>query len=164
MSDVDPVVLARIDALQLRYADALDRKDMEAWLATFATVDEASYSCTTVENEGRGLPLGFMLDDSHARLRDRVTYVTKIWAGTFQDYRTRHFVQRVHAQAGAHDVVACRTNFSIFYTPEETGQSQLLVVGVYHDRIAVAGGRALFLDKRALLDTTVLPRYLVYPV
>lgn len=164
MKELDDASLRRVDALQLRYADSLDSKDMNGWLAAFSTKEEASYYCTTVENVARGLPLGFMLDDSRARLEDRVTYITKIWHGTFQDYRTRHFVQRIAAERAEDGHVDMRSNFSVMYTPEETGQSHLLVVGVYYDRVDLSGQRALFLGKKAVLDTVVLPRYLVYPL
>jgi hypothetical protein len=44
------------------------------------------------------------------------------------------------------------------------GDSELLVVGTYVDKVMVRGGVARFKSKRAILDTTVTPRYLVYPV
>lgn len=156
--------LFNIDELQTRYIDALDRKDMAGWLATFTEAPDASYICTTQENLDRGLPLALMLDDCHARLQDRVTYITKIWAGTFQDYRTRHFTQRVSTEMLPGNRVRVRTNFTVIYTPEDTGSSEILSAGVYDDIVSLAGDRAQFLAKKAVTDTSVLPRYLVYPL
>lgn len=153
-----------IDALQRRYVDALDSKDMPAWLACFAEVSEASYICTSLENFERNLPIAFMLDDCRGRLHDRVTYITEIWKGTFQDYRTRHFVQRLSAEPQTDGVFTLRSNVSVMYTPEDTGQSEVLAAGTYEDRVRVQDGQALFLAKTAVLDTRVLPRYLVYPL
>ncbi len=153
-----------IDALQRRYVAALDAKDMPAWLACFADVPEASYVCTSLENVERGLPLAHMLDDCRARLEDRVTYITEIWKGTFQDYRTRHFVERLEVQEIATDLFSVRSNVTVMYTPEDTGQSEVLAAGTYDDRIRIVDGRGAFFGKTATLDTRVLPRYLVYPL
>lgn len=159
-----PEDLARLDALQARYLDALDTKNMPGWLACFSADAAASYICTSLENFERNLPIGLMLDDCRARLQDRVTYITEIWKGTFQDYRTRHFVQRLEAAPLADGVIVLRSNFSVLYTPEDTGGSEVLAAGTYEDRIRFEDGRALFLAKTAVLDTRVLPRYLVYPL
>src|SRR3546814_15656337 len=76
-----------------------------------------------------------MYDDCHARLLDRVTYITKIWAGTFQDYRTRHFVQRVAADRIDDNTWKARSNFSVFMTPEDSGVSEVLATGQYEDLV-----------------------------
>ncbi|MEQ1887705.1 MAG: aromatic-ring-hydroxylating dioxygenase subunit beta [Alphaproteobacteria bacterium] len=156
--------LFRIDELQTRYIHALDSKNIPGWLTTFAEMPDASYICTTQESVDRNLPLALIMDDCYARLQDRVTYITKIWAGTFQDYRTRHFTQRVSAEALADNAVRVRTNFTVIYTPEDTGASEVLTAGVYEDVISLANGTAQFLSKKAVTDTSVLPRYLVYPL
>ncbi len=164
MTSVPMQDLFRIDELQTRYIDALDRKDMPGWLATFTREPKSSYICTTQENLDRGLPLALMLDDCYARLQDRVTCITQIWAGTFQDYRTRHFTQRVGAVVLPDNIVRVRTNFTVIYTPQDTGSSEVLTAGVYDDIVSLAGEGAQFLSKKAVADTSVLPRYLVYPL
>lgn len=164
MIELEVEQLAEIDALLLRYIDALDGKDMNRWLDTFAEEDEASYICISRENLDRGLSLGFMYDDCRARLQDRVTFVTQIWAGTFQDYRTRHFVQRVAAEPIDAASLKVRSNFTIIMTPEDSGVSGVLSAGIYDDVIRIGNGAPRILSRNAVLDTSVLPRYLVYPV
>lgn len=164
MIDLGVERVTAIDALQLRYIDALDGKDMEQWLATFSEEEDASYICISAENVQRGLELGLMLDDCRARLEDRVTFITKIWAGTFQDYRTRHFVQRVALEEVDERSLHMRSNFSVLFTPGDTGISQVLAAGVYEDVIRVGDGEPRLFSRKAILDTTVLPRYLVYPI
>ncbi len=153
-----------IDALQNAYVEALDNKDMSGWLATFDPRDDASYILTTLDNELQDLPLGLMLDDCHARLEDRVTFITEIWAGTFQDYRTRHVVQQTGCTLSVDKVYELRSNFSVFYTPTDTGQSNVLACGVYLDRVILNEDGARFISKKAVTDTSVLPQYLVYPL
>jgi 3-phenylpropionate/cinnamic acid dioxygenase small subunit len=158
---IERTTLERIDALQLDYLRALDRRDMPAWESCFGGT--ASYLCTTAESEEQQLPVALMLDDSRQRIADRVKYVTKIWAGTFEEYRTRHFVQRLSCTARNAAQFSVESQFLVAYTTSR-GQSELLATGVYVDEIVVDAAGAKFLSKKAVLDTAVTPRYLVYPI
>jgi 3-phenylpropionate/cinnamic acid dioxygenase small subunit len=157
----EPTALDQIDALQLEYLRSLDRRDMAAWEGCFG--ETASYTCTTAESEDQGLPVALMLDDSRQRIADRVGYVTKIWAGTFEDYRTRHFVQRLSCTALPGSRFEVESQFLVAYTTAR-GQSELLTTGLYFDVIVLDAAGARFLSKKAVLDTAVTPRYLVYPI
>lgn len=162
MLGIDEASLALIDNLQRRYIEALDRRDMEAWLDCFSQDADASYFCIAAENVERGLEIALMYDDCRARLTDRVTFITKVWTGTFQPYRMRHFVQRIGAPILDHGKLCLTSNFSIATTPEGGGSS-LLAVGQYEDTVVLDRGEPRFRRKRAVYDTTVLPRYIVYP-
>lgn len=162
MSKLSAEILAQIDALQARYIHALDHKNFHDWVDTFSPDPEASYFCISAENEDSHLPIALMYDDCRDRIEDRVVFIKKIWVGTFQDYSTRHFIQRTHAEPSGDDIYAVTTNFSIIYTPE-TGHSEVQVAGVYQDQIHVQETGAKFKSKRAIYDTTILPRYIVYP-
>nr|ART38058.1 F126 [uncultured bacterium] len=153
--------LQQIDALQTRYIAALDSKDMAGWLDTFAS--DGSYICIANENEESGLPLALMMDDCHERLEDRVTYVTKVWAGTFEDYQTRHFVQRIACTPKGGDLYETVSNFTVFYT-DSAGNTGTLVCGRYVDQIVLGSGGAKLKSRRAVMDTNVAPRYIVYPI
>jgi 3-phenylpropionate/cinnamic acid dioxygenase small subunit len=161
---VSSQIEAGIDRLQAQYIAALDGKRMKDWFETFSTRTDSSYTCTSAESAAAELPLALMLDDNRARLADRVTFVDKVWAGTFQDYRTRHFIQRLSCEAIDKDRYAVLTNFQVMFTPEEAGDSRPLVCGVYEDEIIIEATNMLFLNKRAITDTIVLPRYIVYPI
>lgn len=162
MTQVSVQTLAAIDDLQARYIHALDTRNFRAWADTFVTDADAAYICTSAENDEAGWPIALMLDDCRDRIEDRITFIEKIWVGTFQDYRTRHFVQRTHVEEGADGLVIAHTNFSILYTPED-GHTAVQVAGAYRDEIVLDGPEAQFKTKRAVYDTTVLPRYIVYP-
>jgi anthranilate 1,2-dioxygenase small subunit len=154
--------LRQIDELQLRYIDALDGKKMPAWLATFNA--EGQYVCTTAESVEAGWPMALIMDDCHGRLEDRVKFVDKVWAGTFQDYQTRHFVQRMEVTPADGGLYQVRTNFSVMFTRSDTGHTDVLAAGVYHDLVDVSGGQALFRSKKAVIDAPLLPHYIVYPL
>lgn len=155
---------AALDQLQTRYIHALDRQDMAAWTSLFSDRAEASYICTTREHVKDGLPLALMMDDCRARIEDRLTYITKVWAGTFQNYQTRHLTQRIDARPGAGDAIELITSFAVYYTAEEDGTAAILTTGEYEDMVIREGADYRFLSKRAVLDTSVLPRYIVYPI
>jgi 3-phenylpropionate/cinnamic acid dioxygenase small subunit len=161
-SIVQADILARLDDLQNRYIASLDGKDLRAWAATFSERADASYICRSAENESMGWPMALMLDDCRARILDRITFVTQIWKGTFQDYRTRHFTQRVSCEQDSETSFRVRSNFSIEYTLDPHA-STTLATGVYEDVVSLEGGAPRFLSKRAIYDTTVLPQYIVYP-
>lgn len=162
MSSMTQEALGQLDDLQNRYITALDGKDMTGWAATFSESADATYICRSAENESLGLPIALMLDDCNARIKDRVTFVTKIWKGTFQDYRTRHFTQRLSCEQESDTTFRLRSNFSIEYT-HDPHESKTLATGVYEDVVVIEGGQARFLSKHAIYDTTVLPQYIVYP-
>lgn len=155
-------ILASIDALQLNYLRALDRFDMEAWLDCFEA-GAGSYVCTTRENVEQNLPLALMMDDCRARLHDRVRFITEVWSGTFEEYSTRHFVQRLDCAGNGPGRYAVESNFMVAYTSDRR-HSEILAAGVYLDVVSVNSAGALFESKKAILDTVTTPRYLVYPV
>ncbi len=157
-------ILAAIDALQVRYIAALDAKDMQAWLATFSADRDASYICTTAESERANRQLALIMDDCHDRLEDRVTFVTKIWAGTYADYQTRHFVQRTACRPAADGSFEVESNVMVAYTPSETGRAELFTTGVYRDRIVIDASGASFRSKKVVTDTAVVERFMVYPL
>jgi 3-phenylpropionate/cinnamic acid dioxygenase small subunit len=157
----DPQTLARVDELQMKYLAALDRHDLDAWLECFA--EEASYTCITKENTDAGLPVAIMLDDSRARLKDRVKFINEVWSGTYEDYGTRHFVQRFECKPNGENRVNVLSNFIVSYI-NRRGGSDILVTGVYQDDIDLAGDAPRFVSKKAIMDTVTTPRYLVYPI
>ncbi|MDB5840114.1 MAG: hypothetical protein JWQ23_2066 [Herminiimonas sp.] len=164
MTRISSEALSKIDELQVRYIAALDAKNMDGWLNTFSTDRNASYICTTAENHDANRPLALIMDDCHARLKDRVSFVTKVWVGTYTDYRTRHFIQRTSCREVDNGQFEVETNFSLTYTPADTGRAEVFTTGVYLDRIKVDGDEASFLSKKVITDTAVLERYLVFPL
>jgi 3-phenylpropionate/cinnamic acid dioxygenase small subunit len=162
MKVTDPVTLTRLAMLQNDYIDALDRKDMAAWLDSFSSRPDASYVCISAENEVAGHPIALMLDDCHGRLEDRLVFVTRIWRGTYQEYATRHFVQLLDAEQEDSGTYRLLSNYTINYSMEPH-VSGVLCMGVYRDTVVEEGGELRFLSKRAVYDTNVLPRYIVYP-
>ena len=161
MMGIDYKVRDAVEALNLKYIRALDRRDMHGWLSTFD--NPGTYVCIAKENEDRGLPIAYMLDDSHDRLKDRVTQVTRIQPDAVEHYQPRHFTQMVDIQPLGGVNYRVETHFTVNYTPDNTGRTDVLATGTYVDEVVV-NGEARFRSRRAVLDTNVVPRYVAYPL
>jgi len=153
---------AAIDALHTAYLAALDKGDMAAWAATFSLASEASHFCISAENDRRGLPVALMYDDCRGRIDDRVSFVTKVWAGTYQPYRTRHFIQRLSCESAGNNQYRVTSGFTIMMSAEG-GTTAVLTSGEYRDLIEIQSDKAVFRERRAVYDADVLPRYIVFP-
>src|ERR1700742_2472062 len=96
--------------LQARYVATLDDRRVREWPDLFT--DDAFYSVVPRSNRDAGLPLSILLDDSKARIRDRVTYIEEIWTGNFTDYLPRHIytVLSVEPSTEVEDELTMRTN------------------------------------------------------
>lgn len=162
LSVVDLEILHHIDELQLRYIRALDERDMDAWTACF-TADSQGYRCISRENHEQELPVAMMLDDNPARIQDRAKFVQDVWKGTFEDYATRHFVQRLFCRNLGDGGFEVHSNVLVTYTTA-SGGSDVLVAGSYRDEVVAHDGVYGFRRKDAILDTDVPARYLVYPI
>jgi 3-phenylpropionate/cinnamic acid dioxygenase small subunit len=161
LSSVSRDVRDQIADLQADYIAALDSQDMKGWLASFDE-NNSSYFCRSKENEDDGLEVGYMFDDCHERICDRVKFVDEIWAGTFEEYQTRHFLQPTRCKSLGEDLYSAQTNFTVMYT-DDAGITKVLASGCYDDEIVV-NGVARLRSRKAVLDTNVVPRYMVYPI
>jgi 3-phenylpropionate/cinnamic acid dioxygenase small subunit len=158
---VDERIAARIDRLQTKYVRALDQRALQVWLDCFTA--DGNYVCIHGENVTQGLPLAIMLDDSRERLLDRVKFIEEVWAGTYEEYQTRHFVQRLTCEETGDGLYAITSNVLVAYTAAD-GRSDILIAGTYEDEVVLADDGPRFRSKRAILDTVSTPRYLVYPI
>lgn len=162
MSKVSPANKELIEDLSSEYIAALNDFNMDNWLACFS--QQGQYILTSEENIRRGLPIAFMLDDCYARLKDRVKQVMEIQYDSSEHYQMRHFTQLISATELKTGEFKANYNFSVYYTPRDTNQTETLCVGRYEDTIVIESGEARFKKRVAIVDTNVLPRYVVYPV
>lgn len=162
MSEIEPNVIFSIENLNRDYICALDKLDMNKWLACF-NKQEGTYKLISNENESNGFPIAFMLDDKYERLQDRVTQVTVIQEDSTEHYQTRHMTQLTSIVDLGNNRYQANYNFSIFYTQNLIEQTAILCVGRYED-IVLIENTASFIQRKAVIDTNVLPRYMAYPV
>jgi len=164
-TDVSPQIrshqgAAALDQLYGAYAAAVDSHDWHKWPEFFTS--DCSYMVFSQENVDHGLPLAYMLDDNRDRLFDRVKFVTDVWAGTIEPYRTRHFIQRTLTTDRGDGTFQVRANLIVTYT-EADGVPGILASGYYEDLVRTTDQGLLFVEKNVFLDGTP-SRYLVYPL
>ena len=164
MSEVPFEVLMAFDSLQSQYVAAIDKQSMDGWLQTFANDESAAYVCTTAENVEAGLRIAWILDACRARLLDRVTFVNKVWAGTYSAHRTRHVTQRTSWKAADAEHFAFESNFIVTYSSADVRRTEVFATGVYHDIVRFENGKLRFMKKQAVVDGHILNRYLVFPL
>lgn len=157
---IDAGSASAIDALLGEYAFVLDWQDWGNWPELF--VEDCYYAVFNRQNAQDDLPLGYMIDDCRARLVDRVKFITEVWAGTIEPYRTRHIVQRVSAKCLDDGLYEVLSNIVVTYT-EHDEPSKILVTGHYRDLVRIEGDRAVFTSKTVYIDGTPA-RYLAYPL
>jgi len=153
----------RVRRLERRYVEALDSRRLDAWLDGFA--EDGSYFVIGADNDADGLPLCLMMDDCRERLEDRVTFVTEVWPGSFEDYRTRHFIQplRLESEGEVSGLFRAVANFTVFAT-DAKGRTSLFIAGEYRDRIRIAGDDCRYVERRVVMDTFTTPGVVVYPL
>jgi len=142
------------------YGDVLDAGEFKQWPAQFA--DTCFYAVYDAADSERGLAIAYMLDDCRARVIDRVKFITEVWAGTVEAYRTRHVAQVTRMTNAGEGLFAVRSNFMVSYTqPDST--CGMLAAGRAEDLIQINQGEARFVERKLYLDGTPA-RYLVYPL
>lgn len=139
---------------------ALDERRLDDWADCFAS--EAAYSVIPRANLEQNLPLCIMADETKARIKDRVLFVREIWKENFTDYIPRHLYTIVASSESAGEISAL-SNLAVYAT-EPDGHTLLLAVGEYRDVMVRENGHLLLRRRQVVLDTEILPRYLVYPL
>ena len=157
---------ADISQLMAQYASNLDRRELEAWAQLF-TVD-AYYSVSSSENFMAGLPLRLIDDGSKSKIDDRVRYVREFWAGSYNDYASRHILSAPLVGELDQNGARFEQSFALYATEPDVssnagGQSILLCVGRYVGHARVQGESLKLAGLEAILDTFALARSLVYP-
>lgn len=149
----------RIEALQLAYVHCIDDGALEGWPAFFT--DPCLYSIIGRDNHRRGLPIGVMRCESVAMMRDRVTAMRN--AAVFAPRTIRHVLGGTRPLAADGEGVRAQTNVAIYQTSAE-GDTVLLTVAEYLDRIVDDGGGLRFAEKTVVYDTLRLPDSVVFPL
>lgn len=149
-----------IQLLQL-YVEIVDSGDIHRWPDLFAL--DASYQVISRDNLQAGLPLSFVLDDSRGRILDRVTYIHEVWKNAVNDYVPRHLISLPRVVGIGENAYHLDAAFAVYAT-SLAGESNLLAVGTYDDEIVYEAGSPRIRSKRVIVDTTVLPRYFIYPL
>jgi len=152
-------LLFEVQALYTECAAALHEGEFERWLGYFAS--ECSYSIHTKENIDRGWPIALMSCINRGMLIDRVAAVLK---SSFIIARVqRRILSGVRLQKGPEFPLRTQASFAVFET--FTGEpSTLFVAGRFDDVVCREDGVLKFAQRRCVLDSSIVPNSLPYPL
>jgi 3-phenylpropionate/cinnamic acid dioxygenase small subunit len=163
-----PPAPAGMSALEVHYAvtqlnneaaAALDNEKYDEFPPLF--VEDAVYRVVPRENYVLGLPVAAIHCESRAMIEDRLFAARE---STMSEPRTtRHIVSNVRILEANDQEIRAESNVLIVETLSHR-MTQILLSGVYIDRIVRSGGRLLFKERLCVYDSLLIPNSLVAPV
>jgi anthranilate 1,2-dioxygenase small subunit len=153
------VLRAELRDLYEDYAAALDQGRLEDW-TTFFT-EGAVYKVMARESYDQGLTHATIYCDNLAMIRDRAASIRE--TAVFEPRLLRHFISGVQIDAASEDEIAARANFLVVESLYDA-ESQILMVGEYHDLLVRTPEGLKFKARLALYDNYRVRTTLIMPV
>ncbi len=145
--------------LMADFCHFLDDDRLEEWLAFFT--EDCTYKVLSRENEADNLPLELLSCRNKNMLRDRILSLRE--ANIYNIHYDKHILGAVRILDEKNDGYHVQTNYSLYQTSQD-GVSELFSVGTYRDLVIFDGGKPIFREKIAVVDTFGIPRLLSTPI
>lgn len=148
-----------VQALYTECATALDERAFERFLACFAS--ECAYSIHAKENIDRGWPIALVSCPSRGLLVDRVAAIQK---SSFIIPRVqRRLVSSVRVVATNDVPIRSQASFAVFETFEGEATT-FFVAGRFEDTICREQGELKLARRKCILDSSIVPNSLPFPL
>jgi anthranilate 1,2-dioxygenase small subunit len=161
--------MVAIARAQAAYVRCIDSDGLEAWPDFFA--DPCFYQITTADNYRRGLPAGLIWADSKGMLKDRVSALRE--ANIYERHTYRHMLGQPAVLAESRESPE-PTRAGVREADSETpflvlritgdGPTDIFASGVYVDRYALDGDRALLRRRVVVCDSSRIDTLLALPL
>ena len=148
-----------IHDLMADYCHYIDDDRLEDWLDFFT--EDCVYKILSRENVENDLPLELLSCRNKNMLRDRILSLRE--ANIYNIHFDKHLLGAVRILDAENGGYRVQVNYSL-YQSNQDGISELFSVGTYRDLITFAGGKPLFQEKIAVVDTFGIPRLLSTPI
>ena len=148
-----------LTSLMAEYAMLIDEDKLEDWVELFA--EDCDYRIVTRENVEQNLPNVLMWCDNKDMLRDRITALTD--ANKYNIHVARHIIGLPRVTRLGPDTLAVEAGYTVFQSDQE-GEARLYSVGSYRDRLRIAGGALLLVEKLVIVDSFAVPHLLATPL
>ena len=150
----------QLDKLYADYARLLDDGPLENWPQLFT--EDSLYLVLPRDNYDQGLPMAIMRCESRGMLEDRVHAVQETIM--HEPRYLRHQISNIQGKFVGADVIECVANYLVVEVLQGD-LPKILSVGRYIDRICVAAnGELLFVEKKVIYDSVLVPNTIVYPL
>jgi len=159
----NPAVLAAIEDLNARYAQAIDDDKLEAWPEFFT--EDATYAIVPRENVELGYEIAIVSCRNRAMMLDRVFAIRQ--ASLYGPHRYRHIVSRSLVAAGDSGAPAAVTPFVVFQMrtdPIDFGRVETYALGEYRDTYARTDDGLRLRKRLVVLDNSTVKTLLVTPL
>ncbi len=141
------------------YARAIDLDQLERWPGFFE--EKCIYKVTSRENVAAGYPFGVLFADSRGMLVDRVRSLRE--ANVYEGQFYRHLMGRPFILSMENGLVQAETSFLILRTMR-TGEMSTFAAGTYQDRVRIADGKASFIERIVVCDSSRVDTLLALPL
>jgi 3-phenylpropionate/cinnamic acid dioxygenase small subunit len=158
MTTDDVNLMIEVQALYTECASALDGRDFERFLRCFAR--ECSYAIRAKENVDRGWPIAIVSCNNRGMLVDRVAAIQK---SSFIIPRVQRRIISGIRLARAEYPLQAQASFAVFETFEGL-PTTLFMAGRFEDQICREDGALKFADRCCILDSSIVPNSLPYPI
>ena len=159
MTDADPALIRRIDALNRAYAHAIDEDALEQWPGFFT--ETGIYRIATRANHAAGMPVGPMLCEGHGMMEDRIRALRE--ANVFEPHWYRHLIDPPTIAVARPGRWTVRTNFAVFRTMQ-MAETTLFCTGRYLDTVVEAAAELRYAERTAVLESEVIDTLIVIPL
>ena len=159
MTDADPALIRRIDALNRSYAHAIDEDSLEDWPGFFT--ETGLYRITTRANHAAGMPVGLMLCEGQPMMQDRIRALRE--ANVFEPHHYRHLVDPPTIAAARPGRWTVRTGFAVYRTMQMR-PTELFCTGRYLDVVVEAAAELRYAERVAVCDSEVIDTLIVIPL
>ena len=154
-----PRCFRRIDALNRAYAHAIDEDALEDWPGFFA--ETGVYRIATRAGHAAGMPVGLMLCEGQAMMRDRIRALRE--ANVFEPHHYRHLVDPPTVTLARPGRWTVRTNFAVYRTMQMRA-TELFCTGRYLDVVVEAAAELRYAERVAVCDSEVVDTLIAIPL
>lgn len=160
-SDADDLVVDRfaLADLHAEYAAALDDGEFARWPSFFT--EDCSYSITTKENVQRGWDLCLLSCESRGALIDRVSAIEKTMF--YLPRAQRRIVSGIRVLGATPTEIRTSSSFAVFEALL-TKPTTLFATGCFLDVVRPEGGSLRFAERTCILDSSIVPESLPFPL
>ena len=159
MTDADPALIRRIDALNRAYAHAIDEDALEQWPGFFT--EDGIYRIATRANHAAGMPVGLMACEGHGMMEDRIRALRE--ANVFEPHHYRHLIDPPTIAAARPGRWTVRANFAVYRTMQMAATT-LFCTGRYLDIVVEAAAELRYAERTVVCDSEIVDTLIVIPL
>lgn len=147
-----------IEALIHDYAHTIDDDRLEEWPDLFT--EDCLYRVISKESHDQGLPVGIMVCQGTAMLRDRIVALRV--ANIYEPHTYRHLISAIRIRGRDGEAYKVQTGFAVIRTMQN-GEISVFLSGKYLDTVVFDGEVPKFRERVVVCDSSRIDTLIVIP-